>query len=89
MTAHVLKIGVREFREHLPLYLDASSPVAITRHGETIGVYLPTRHHPQKAQLDALKSAAAQMEKLLASTGTTEDELVAEFRTVRKKGNKN
>ncbi len=88
MAANVLKIGIREFREHLPQYLNASSPVAITKHGETIGFYLPTKHHPEKAELEALKNAAAQLEGLMTSMGTTENELVAEFCSLRKKDKK-
>ena len=38
-----IKVGVKEFRAHLPSYLDSMSPIAITRHGETIGYYIPTR----------------------------------------------
>lgn len=29
------KVGVKEFRAHLPAYLDSVSPIAITRHGKT------------------------------------------------------
>ena len=83
MHTHVEKIGMREFRTHLPHYLQASSPVAITRHGETIGFYIPTRPHPKKTHSDTLKNAAAQIENLLLSLGTTEDELVAEFHSLR------
>lgn len=83
MATSVLKVGMREFRAHLPQYLQASTAVAITRHGETIGFYIPTRHHPEKVELDLLKQAAMQLEKLLSSHGVTEDELLAEFRALR------
>ena len=36
------KVGIREFRENLSTYLESKTPVAITRHGATIGIYLPT-----------------------------------------------
>ncbi len=83
MDTNIVKVGVREFREHLPQYLMTTSPVAVTRHGETIGFYIPARHHSEKAQLDALKQAAMNLEKLLLSSGVTEEELFAEFRTLR------
>lgn len=38
-----IRVGVREFHANLPTYLESVSPVAITRHGETIGYYIPTR----------------------------------------------
>lgn len=88
MTTNVQKVGIREFREHLPQYLNAALPVAITKHGETIGFYLPTKHHPEKVELEALKNAATQLEALITSLGTTEDELVAEFRSLRKREKK-
>ena len=83
MTAHVLKVGMREFRAHLPQYLLTAVPVAITRHGETVGYYIPTRHHIEKAEVDALKQAALALDQLLASHGVTEDELFSEFRALR------
>ncbi len=35
-----IKFGVREFREQMAHYLE--SDVAVTRHGENLGVYVPT-----------------------------------------------
>jgi len=83
MSTNVLKVGMREFRAHLPQYLLTAVPVAITRHGETVGYYIPTRHHVEQAELDALKQAAMVLEKLLVSHGVTEDELFQEFRALR------
>ena len=36
-----VKVGIREFRENLTAYIESSTPVAITRHGETVGFYVP------------------------------------------------
>lgn len=83
MNTTVLKVGMREFRAHLPQYVLTSVPVAITRHGETVGYYIPTRHHVEKAELDTLKQAAQSLEKLLISHGVTEEELFQEFRTLK------
>jgi hypothetical protein len=85
METNIVKVGMREFREHLPQYLLSSTPVAITRHGETMGFYIPTRHQPEQAELESLKQVALQLEKLLISSGVTVDELVAEFRALRGK----
>jgi hypothetical protein len=79
----VLKVGMREFRSHLPQYLLTSNPVAITRHGETIGYYIPTRHNIENTEKNALKQAALSLEKLLIANGITEDELFSEFRALR------
>lgn len=85
MSTNIVKVGMREFRAHLPQYLITSLPVAITRHGETIGFYIPTKHFPDKADLSALKQATLKLEELLLVNGVTEEELFAEFRASRKK----
>lgn len=85
MNTNVLKVGMREFRAHLPEYLTTYSPIAITRHGETVGFYIPTRHHPKKTELEALKKAVVQLEQLLLSEGVNEDVLLSEYRTLRAK----
>lgn len=84
MAASVQKIGVREFREHLPEYLLSSSPVAITRHGETLGFYIPSHGRSENNDISALKKVATQLDSLLAAHGISEDELLAEFRELRK-----
>jgi PHD/YefM family antitoxin component YafN of YafNO toxin-antitoxin module len=39
-----VKVGIREFREKLASYvLESDTPVAITRHGDTVGYYIPAR----------------------------------------------
>jgi antitoxin (DNA-binding transcriptional repressor) of toxin-antitoxin stability system len=79
------RIGVREFRENLSGYLESPTPVAITRHGETIGFYVPTRRRPDEADLEALQRAGERLSALIAASGASEDELVDEFKTLRKK----
>ena len=37
-----IKVGVREFRERIASFLESDTPVAVTRRGETLGVYVPT-----------------------------------------------
>jgi hypothetical protein len=78
------RVGIREFRENLSGYLESPTPVAITRHGETIGFYVPTRKRPTEADLDALRRAGEQLDALIAATGATEEELVSEFKALRK-----
>ena len=38
-----VKVGMREFRENLAGYLEAGTPLAIIRHGETLGFYIPAQ----------------------------------------------
>lgn len=79
-----IKVGVREFREQFARYLESDSPVAVTRRGETIGVYVPTpRKQVKTADLAELKAAADRLAALLADVD--EEEFVAEFKALRRK----
>lgn len=78
------KVGIREFREHLADYLESTKPVAITRHGATIGIYIPTKPKPSQAHLEALRVAGERMQELIAAAGSTEDEIVAGFKRARR-----
>ena len=78
------KVGIREFRENLSNYLESKTPVAITRHGSTIGIYLPTRPNPSQADLDALRVAGEKLDAMIVAAGTNEEELMNDFKTLRK-----
>lgn len=81
-----LKVGIREFRSQLPHYLlEAGQPVAITRHGETIGFYIPSRVKEPLADVAALKAAAAKLDALLKSAQLNTEEVVADFSARRHK----
>jgi hypothetical protein len=80
---NTIKVGVREFRERIASFLESDKPVAVTRHGETVGVYVPTRRkRPQEADLTELRAAADRLAELL--TGDDEEEIVAEFKQARR-----
>lgn len=83
MAGRLIQVGVREFREGLAQYLDSPNPVAITRHLQTLGYYIPARGAPDQAELLALKRAVEQLEALLAEHGISEDEVVRGFRARR------
>ena len=77
-----LKVGVREFRERIASFLESDKPVAVTRHGETLGVYVPTpRRRRKSADLSELKAAAARLAQALGDVG--EEEFVEEFKQMR------
>jgi hypothetical protein len=79
-----IKVGVREFRERIASFLESDIPVAVTRHGETLGVYVPThRKRPKAADISELKAAADRLAKALADVD--EEELVAEFKELRRR----
>jgi antitoxin (DNA-binding transcriptional repressor) of toxin-antitoxin stability system len=77
-------IGIREFRENLAGYLESGKPLAITKHGETIGFYIPAQKRDRKAEIQALRAAAKELDEMIASWGVGEDELVAEYKEVRR-----
>ena len=78
-----LKVGIREFRERIASFLESDTPVAVTRHGETLGVFIPTRRKLTKtADLADLKAAADRLAEAL--TGVDEEEVVAEFKQLRR-----
>ena len=78
------RVGIREFREKLSSFLESSKPVAITRHGETVGFYIPARRKRKQADLEALRAAGEQLDAMLAAAGVTEDELVRDFKELRR-----
>jgi PHD/YefM family antitoxin component YafN of YafNO toxin-antitoxin module len=79
-----IRVGIREFREKLAAYLlESDAPVAITRHGDTVGYYLPARRKRSEEEKAALREAAGRFQRLLAAEGLSEDEMVEEFRRWR------
>lgn len=78
------RVGIREFREKLSDYLSSQMPVAITRHGETIGFYIPARRRPGEEDVEALRRAAERLDAMLVASGATEETLVNEFKAMRK-----
>jgi len=79
-----LKIGIREFRENLAGYLESDKPLAITRHGQTLGFYIPAQRRSPKAELEGMRAAAKDLDEMIASWGVTEDELMDEYKQIRR-----
>jgi hypothetical protein len=80
-----LKVGIREFRDKLATYVvESDAPMAITRHGDTVGFYIPVRPKRTDADRAALHDAVEKWRKVLADAGVTEDEVVADFKALRK-----
>lgn len=82
-----VKIGIREFRDKLASYLvDSDTPLAITRHGDTVGYYIPARRKRSESERSALKEAAARMQAILAAEGIPEEEVAKDFKRWRTSG---
>ncbi len=78
------RVGIREFRADLAEYIAADGPVAVTRHGQTVGYFIPV-HGSAEADLVALKKASESLDKLLSAQSVDVDGVVAEFKSVRRK----
>jgi antitoxin (DNA-binding transcriptional repressor) of toxin-antitoxin stability system len=79
-----VKVGVREFREKLAGYLESGTPLAIVRHGETLGYYIPAKKRSRKAELEAMRAAAKDLDEMISSWGASEDELMEEYKEIRR-----
>lgn len=77
------KVGIREFRAGMAEFIASSTPVAVTRHGQTVGYFIPTQGQAD-ADIAALKKASKTLDRLLAALGVDVEEVVAEFKAVRK-----
>jgi len=78
-----IKVGVREFREQIARFLESDTPVAVTRRGETLGVYVPTpRRFVKAADTSELRAAADRLAAVLSDVD--EEEIVAEFKQLRR-----
>lgn len=79
-----VKVGIREFRDKLASYLlESDAPMAITRHGDTVGYYIPARRKRSESDRDALRQAATRMQGMLTAKDISEDELLADFKKWR------
>jgi antitoxin (DNA-binding transcriptional repressor) of toxin-antitoxin stability system len=78
------KVGIREFRSDLAEYIASSTPVAVTRHGQTVGYFIPTQGQLE-TDLVALKKASKALDKLLEAQSLDVEAVVADFKAARKK----
>jgi antitoxin (DNA-binding transcriptional repressor) of toxin-antitoxin stability system len=77
------RIGVRELREKLSSFLESSEPIEVTRHGQTIGFFIPIPRRPGQAEREVLLEAGKRLDEELIRLGLKEDELLEEFKQWR------
>ena len=81
----VKTVGVKEFRDNLAEHLLADTPIAVTKHGLTVGYYIPT-HQPITADdKRGLREAAEQLNQLLEAQGLEPETLIKAAQDLRKK----
>jgi len=76
------KVGIREFRAGLANCIAADEPVAVTRHGQTAGYFIPARGD-RDAEAAALRAAASKLDDLLDLSEGEIDQAVTKFRELR------
>lgn len=87
-TSEIKTVGVKEFRDNLAEHLLADAPIAVTKHGLTVGYYIPT-HHPVTADdKRSLREAADQLSQLLEAQGLEPEALIRAAQDLRKKDKK-
>ena len=80
-----LKVGIREFRDKLASYLlEAAEPVAITRHGDIVGYYVPARRKRSETERATRKEAASRLQQALAAEGISAEEILKDFKRWRR-----
>jgi hypothetical protein len=78
------KVGGREFREQIARFLESDIPVAVTRRGETLGVYVPrARKSVESAGTTEPRGAADRLAAVLSDVD--EEEVIAEFKRMRRR----
>jgi hypothetical protein len=77
-------VGIREFRDHATRYLASGSVLAIERHDQIIGFYIPVRPAPDDKVRPALERLTKAVDRVLAETGMSEAELTTALRPAKR-----
>jgi hypothetical protein len=72
---NVKRVGIREFRDHATRYLAGDEVLAIERHGQPVGFYIPTAASQHENFSQALERLERSVQRVLADTGLAEEEL--------------
>ncbi len=61
----IYKVGIGKLRANLANYLNSNEPIAIVRHGQTIGYYVPASIEESAVERESLKQAVSKLDGLL------------------------
>ncbi|MFB2836852.1 hypothetical protein [Floridanema evergladense] len=75
------QVGVEELKERSLDYLTGNEALAIEHNGEVVGFYYPKKRPNQEEVECAVKQLSETVQRVLAETGMTEDELADLFDT--------
>jgi len=76
-------VGIRQFREDLASYVDSHTPVQVTRHGQVIGVFVPT-DRARPFDREGYLAATSALQADLAAKGIDPEDLIKEFDELRR-----
>ena len=76
------RVGIRECRSDLAEYIATSTPVAVTRHGHTVGYFIPTQGQAD-ADMAALRKASKTLDQMLAARAVDVEAVVSDFKAAR------
>ena len=78
----MVSVGIRDFRTELASFVDGDEPVQLTRHGQTVGWFIPTRAK-SLSQYESLLKAGELVGQLISDSKASVDELVEDFAKLR------
>jgi hypothetical protein len=78
-------VGVREFRDQATSMMGSGETLVIERHGQPIGFFVPVTAKDRRAGRRALGRLGAVVESVLQAAELTEDELVGEVASTRRR----
>jgi antitoxin (DNA-binding transcriptional repressor) of toxin-antitoxin stability system len=77
------RIGIREFRDNATTLLAGGETMLIERHGHPVGYFIPIKRKDTAKAEAAMKRLEKVLEKAIAESGLSEDEL-ADLFTVKR-----
>jgi len=84
-STQTMKIGIRQFREKFASYVGSSDqPIAITRHGDTVGYYVPARPRWSDEEKATLTQAVAKLHAVLNENGISSEEIFKQLRRLQR-----
>ena len=79
------RVGIRELRARLASHLESATPIEVTRHGRTIGLYVPLPHDSGMNERESLLEAGRRMQAELERIGLDEKTLQSDFQSWRQR----
>jgi antitoxin (DNA-binding transcriptional repressor) of toxin-antitoxin stability system len=82
-AAETPSVGIREFRATLAEYIDANTPVTVTRHGQVVGLFVPLRR-PSAEAVQRVREASARVQEVMPLSAEEIEQMVADFDALRR-----